>query len=127
MKPFFTAGFSYAQDDGLLQMAGLANDQFKTKQYLLLQKTVHPSDQDRRLGQDQVHITLNDQEHSTYGGIVQVLLNRDSLALRLIPKASHELGTQEDLMVGFAPDLPGLTCLSEVLRAMLSSSFHDQR
>ena len=127
MTPIFTADFSYVQDDGSVQMAGLADDQFKTKQCVLLQKTIRPSAQDRRVGQDQVHITVNDQEHSAYGGIKQVLLNRDNLVIRLSPKTSQELGTEEQFTVAFAPNLPGLDRLSDSLRAMLATSFFDQR
>src|SRR4051812_47643583 len=51
--------------------------------YLVLTRTLRPSEQDTRTGLDEVHIELNDQLHSSYGGVAfgSLLPNRIELAL----------------------------------------------
>ena len=47
-------------EDGVA-MLGFADDDINTTQYLLLQRTLEPDQQDRRLGMDKVHVELNSQ------------------------------------------------------------------
>jgi Immunity protein 10 len=55
-------------DNGCLTVGFRAADD----QYLLLSRSLHPSEQDRRLGLDGVHVELSDQGLSCYDGIAEV-------------------------------------------------------
>lgn len=57
--------FTGIEDDIIL--IGFADDEFDTKEHILLQKSLEADEQDIELGQDKVHITYIDELNSTYG------------------------------------------------------------
>ncbi|KUP20448.1 Imm10 family immunity protein [Paenibacillus sp. DMB5] len=102
----FTASFIYAQadDENDVLMIGFADDQYEPQEYILLQKTLHPDEQDLALGFDKIHITYNDESQSQYGGIEKVLLKPDSIEISLDEEAVEALDCEEAVVrVNFDP------------------------
>jgi hypothetical protein len=127
MSPLFIAGFCYSENNENVQMAGLADHQFETQAYILFQKTTHPTAQDREMGLDQVHVTVNDEAHSCYGGVNRVILQTGSLLMKISQVACKSLGTEEEIVVAIPPKVPGVDNLAEGLQKMLGSIFSDER
>jgi hypothetical protein len=75
---------------------------------------VKPDEQDKGLGLDQVHIELNDQRNSTYGGVATGALNTSYLEIFLNNRGSGNVGATR-ISVRF--DLPAerFTQLREVV------------
>ena len=122
----FIAKFAYTgESDGVL-MAGLADDQYETVDYLLFQKAIDPSAQDVELGHDQVHLTLNGGASSCYGGVESIRLVSSELKVRVDSSAAEVLGTEQDFVVSFDCRLEGLDELSLMLEKMFES-FVDER
>lgn len=122
----FIAGFAYAgESDGVL-MAGLADDQHETVNYLLFQRAVDPGAQDVELGQDEVYVTLNGGTSSCYGGIESISLVSNGLKVRVDSSTAETLGTEQDFVVSFDHRLEGLDAFSLMLGRMFES-FVDGR
>ncbi|MBD9468384.1 Imm10 family immunity protein [Pseudoxanthomonas sp. PXM01] len=122
----FIARFAYSgENDGVL-MAGLADDQYETRQYLLLQKASAPTKEDVELGQDDVHITLSEESCSAYAGIESIKMFANELRIELYQEAAEALGADRVFTVSFDPELDGLDELSTMLRRMCRS-FSDFR
>lgn len=102
----FTGNFIYAQadDENDVLMIGFADDQFEPQEYILLQKTMHPDEQDLALGFDKIHITYNDESQSQYGGIEKVLLKAGSIEIYLDEEAVEALDCEASAVrVNFDP------------------------
>lgn len=59
---------------GDAQIVGFADDAAMPNEYLVLQRPLHISDQDRNLGQDTYYFEISGQLDSGYGGIQQAIL-----------------------------------------------------
>jgi hypothetical protein len=89
----FKAKFvSFQNEDGIV-VVGFADDEFQTTQYVLLQRTLEPDEQDRKLGHDKVHVELDSQNRSGYGGIERIQMEGSALRFALNAKGSKFLGT----------------------------------
>ena len=127
MNPLFIAGFAYANDDGEVLMTGLADHQYETRNCILFQKTIHPTAQDKQLGLDDVHLTVNSQDRSCYGGVKQMILQSGLLLLRVSPEAAKALGTDQDIRIAIPKDLSGMDGVASSLQRMFTVAFSDQR
>lgn len=69
MNTIFKASFIYfgAEDETII--IGFADDEFETNDYLLLQKSLYLDDNQLF---NQIHITVNNQDRSEYGGILSI-------------------------------------------------------
>jgi len=72
--------FAGIEDDVI--MVGFADDEFNTKEHLLLQKALEFDEQDIALGHDKVHITYIDELYSSYGGIIKFELINDVIEIQ---------------------------------------------
>ncbi|WP_426445366.1 Imm10 family immunity protein [Paenibacillus sp. S-38] len=79
------AHFLYSNVDEEIDvvLVGFADQEFETKEYILLQRSTVSDDQDKALGLDKVHITLNREDCSDYCDIKEIKLRRDSLEIIL--------------------------------------------
>ena len=68
----FAAAIFHSQDDENVAMVGFADDRLNAKNFIILQRTLCPSEQDVALGHDAVHVTVCGQERSGYGGLTSV-------------------------------------------------------
>ena len=69
--------------------------------YLALSRSLAPTEQDRHLGHDQVHVEIDDQAFSAYGGVAFGTLAPSHLSLSLDPRSSASLRVAS-LVVSFA-------------------------
>ncbi|ULO09502.1 hypothetical protein H1230_12415 [Paenibacillus sp. 19GGS1-52] len=87
MNTEMNANFLYAQVDEEIDvlMIGFTDDEFDTKEYILLQKTLNSSEEDFEERFDKIHITYNDESQSLYGGILKFYfaLNRIEITLNV--------------------------------------------
>ena len=105
------AGFVYTQNDGEVAMVGFADAQYNTRAYVLLQKTLHPSDDDVARGWDDVHIMVNDEAQSAYGGVQQITLLDKRVLIQVSAATAEYLRTGEIISVNMENaqvDLGGL-------------------
>lgn len=96
------ANFLYAdsdEDNGI--MVGFADDQFDTKEHLLLQKSIVFDEKDKEMGFDKVYINYGDQKNATYGGILKFILKNGIARIYLESKAANELNTDEQIEIVF--------------------------
>lgn len=72
-------------------LLGFADSATDTSKYVMLQRSVELSEQDRNLGFDQPHIEIDDQSRSQYGGITRAELSDGRLLLLLDDNAKKTL------------------------------------
>jgi len=89
--------FAGIEDDVI--MVGFADDEFNTKEHLLLQKALEFDEQDIALGHDKVHITYIDELYSSYGGIIKFELINDVIEIQFDKDTAKKLHTEEQLKV----------------------------
>ena len=82
-------------------MLTFANDAVAPSQYVLLQRALNPSQQDKDLGQDRVHIQINAELNSGYGDISEASLDASGLSLRLSQETAARLRTDEHVEIRF--------------------------
>jgi len=99
MSTVLNCPHTYAQEEEGVLTIGFTDNVDQPSQYLLLQRSLTPSDQDKRLGHDRVHIELTDQGYSAYGGIWRVRLASDRLSLFLDEKMAQTLNCEAELEV----------------------------
>ena len=107
------------EDDAVLTVA-FADRPDQPTTYLLLQRLISPTEQDKRLGHDKVYIELNEQSHSAYGGIKQVQLRNNRLLLRLDDKTASLLDADQDLEVELRSDAKEVANLHAQLKRLFA-------
>jgi hypothetical protein len=92
-------------EDGVA-MLGFADDDINTTHYLLLQRTLEPNPEDRRLGMDQVHVELNSQIQSAYGNVEEARLRKRGVVFRLDPATAAKVSDGEaiDVTIDMTPE-----------------------
>jgi hypothetical protein len=110
------AGYVYTQNDGEVAIVGFADQQHETKAYVLLQRTLHPSSDDIRRGWDDVHITVDDQARSAYGGVKRITLLEKRVLIEVGPITAKHLGTAETISVNMADAKTDAGALAKMLR-----------
>lgn len=94
---------SIVEDDGVLIVA--FSDSLDTpSHWLMLQRTLHPSSQDVKLGFDSVHISSDRCEGGAYGDVEVRKLSHQELVLMLGEEVSRELGCEPRVVVEFSVD-----------------------
>ncbi|NEW04878.1 hypothetical protein GK047_02445 [Paenibacillus sp. SYP-B3998] len=106
MKTLLHANFLYAQIDEEIDvlMIGFADDEFDTQEYILLQKTLNPNEEDMEAGFDKVHITYNGESQSLYGGIKKFVVTRNRIEIILNEEASEILNSQAVIEINYDQD-----------------------
>ena len=112
----FSLPFVTLQNEDGVALLGFADDEFNTTQYLVLQRTVDATDQDRVLGQDKVHIQLN--ERSAYGDVEEAQLEAGRLLLRLDHATARQISDGETIEVAFG-GLMNLNSIASHLRLLI--------
>lgn len=110
----------FSADDSLASAAFLGPDQH----YLILTRSLDTTEQDRLLGQDQIHIELDDQIHSSYGGVAFGSLYSGRLELALNNCGSGDVGASM-IIVSFLMSADRFENLCEVTKLLFDghSSF----
>ena len=111
---------NFEEQDGVL-VVGFADDPLATSQYVLLQRTLHPSKQDLQLGMQGLHLEINGPDKSGYDAIDSISLMRDEAVLSLAPKLRSKTGI-EKIKIMFNVDDQRFKQLEEQLRMIVENS-----
>jgi len=123
----FIAKFAYAGVDGEVMMAGLADEEFDTRDYVLFRRSCHPGAADVALGHDRIHTEIGPNEGSAYGGIKSIELFSDYLKVEVELNAARSLGTGPELLVRFDPNLESIAQVAGMLERIAGDLFADRR
>ncbi len=127
MSALFTARYAYGNAEGQVLMAGLADDQFATTRYVLFSKTLNPTKADGRLGHDGLHIAIDDEQRSAYGGILAVNLTDEILEVILNDVTAQSLGTGRRVNILLDPSIGSLENFCHTMERMAPGLLTDQR
>ena len=105
------------QNENGVAMLGFADDEFNTTQYLLLQRTLEPDQQDRALGHDRVHVQLN--ERSAYGNVEEAQLRKQGISFWLDQVTAATVSNGEGIEIAFDVTAPRLKDMAEQLRLLI--------
>lgn len=93
------SNFVFAGIEDNVIMVGFADDEFNTKEHILLQKALEFDEQDISLGHDKVHITYIDEIYSSYGGIIKFELVNNVIKIEFDKDTAKKLHTEEQLEI----------------------------
>ena len=114
----FTASCITWQNENGVVLLGFADDEFNTTQYLLLQRTLGPDQQDRDLGMDRLYIELNDQARSAYGTVEEARLRMQGVTFRLDQATAATVSNGESIEIAFDVTAARLQEMAEQLRLL---------
>ena len=95
------AGFVYDSEDEDVILVGFADKEYQTERYVLLQRSKQISAEEEVLGQGEVHISVDDQDRSAYGGIEQLVLDQSGVRIRLDRDTAAMLATEDEILISF--------------------------
>jgi hypothetical protein len=119
----FTATFVTYQNENDTILLGFADSEFDTTNFLLLQRTLEPAQQDVALGLAGLHIQFN--ERFAYGKVESASLRSGGLTLRLDQATAAAISNGEDIEIKFAfPELR-IRELESQLRSLIEADQFD--
>jgi hypothetical protein len=123
MNTVLNANFLYAQIDEETDviMIGFADNEFDTKDYILLQKTLNPSEEDVEAGFDEVHIIYNDESQSLYGGISKFYFTPNRVEITLNEDATEILNSSPVIVINYVQENINVNEFHEYLLQMFSN------
>jgi hypothetical protein len=112
--------FLYAQVDNDIDviMVGFADDEYDTNEYILLQKSLVVDEQDMEYGFNKVHITYNNEEYSSYGGIKRLKITNGIVDIHLDQRTAKILDTDAHIQIKFPKDYSRLQEIKHYLKQM---------
>lgn len=114
---FEAKGISISEEYGVI-VVGLVDDESSPSQYVLLQRTLCPDEQDRELGHDRVHLQVNSESKSGYVDVEEAVLSRERLSLRFNQETAKIIGIDDAIEIRLAaPDMQ-LTDLEAACRKL---------
>lgn len=93
---------SISEDYGSVVL-GFVDDEQTPSIYVLLQRALEPSKQDRELGHDRVHLQVGESA-AGYCDFDKVILSQDGLSLSLTKEAAKQLDTDEAINIRLPPE-----------------------
>lgn len=121
MRRLDVSTVSVVEEHGVLTV-GFADHADSPRHWLLLQRMLKATKQDRDLGQDQLHLSNDVNGAGVYGGVIDASVSPNEVTLRLTGEARGRLKCDEELIVGIAGaqvDYPGLAdALKRVLHPL---------
>lgn len=97
MNYCFDATHIFAHDDGCMVMIGFADDEFEPSRFVILQKAHKYDDQDKKMGMDKIHIQVEDESRSKYGGINAVTISEVLIRVSLSDDTKSALSIDGDI------------------------------
>ncbi|MED3571404.1 Imm10 family immunity protein [Cytobacillus praedii] len=101
MSILLKASFVYCGIEDETLLIGFADDEFETKEYVLFQKSLCIEDIPIL---NMVHITLNSENRSEYGGILRIILSRKLISIFLSKETARSLGVNESIDIEYDID-----------------------
>lgn len=92
MTTLLKASFVYYGIEDETLLIGFADNEFETKEYVLFQKPLCMEDIPIL---NKVHITVNSQDRSEYGGIVRIIISRKLMSIFLSEETARSLGVND--------------------------------
>lgn len=102
----FNARHITNDDDGSTIAIGFADDEFSPSRFVLIQKSLNADERDRVMGFDKIHIQIEDESRSGYGGIIEVSMGHDRLTVFLDQAARAALKIDGDIEILVDPNHP---------------------
>lgn len=93
------SNFIFAGIEDNIILVGFADDEFNTKEHILLQKSLEVNEQDKMLGQDKVHITYIDELRSSYGRISKILIKDKTVIINVDKDTAEKLKIEEQMEI----------------------------
>lgn len=94
------ANHIFVQEDDLMKIISFADDEFSPSKFLILQKAAASNESERAMSVDKIHIQIEDESRSSYGGISAVRLSGENLVLSLDQEARPALQIEGDVEIG---------------------------
>ena len=126
MTTTLDAGYVYAMDDGEIVVVGFADREYETQQYVLLQRDKTASRDEQLLGHI-IHISVDDQSRSCYGGIRLLEVEADEVRIELDESCARELQTDVSIRIRFSADRARRAHLIEGLKGLFANSLTSLR
>ena len=82
-------------------LVGFADDKFKARDYLMLQRRFEDDEQDVALGMNTYHVERNGQEWSGYDGILAFELKRDRAKVTFTKDGAAKMGKVTEMEITF--------------------------
>lgn len=101
MSTLLKASFVYFGMEDETLLIGFADDEFETKEYVLLQKSLCIEDIPIL---SNVHITFNSEDRSEYGGIVKIIISRKLISIFLTKETARSLGVNDSIDIEYDID-----------------------
>jgi hypothetical protein len=114
----FLANYVFSQNDGTVVMVGFADQQHQTKDCVLLQRTLNPSKSDKARKWDDVHIMVNDESCSAYGGINELELWPDHVLIKLTSETAKQVQAGVSLRINLMARAANLAELRDMLKVL---------
>lgn len=106
----FNAHHIAVDTDGPTVVIGFADNEFSPSRCVLIQKSLKVDARDRAMGFDKVHIQIEDESRSGYGGIVEVSAGHDRLTVFLDQAARAALKIDGDIQISVDPNHSAFEC-----------------
>lgn len=101
MSTLLKASFVYFGIEDETLLIGFADNEFETKEYVLFQKSLCMEDIPIL---NKVHITLNSQDRSEYGGIGRIIISRKLMSIFLSEETARSLGVNDSIDIEYDID-----------------------
>jgi len=95
------AAFVYFGVEDETVLIGFADDEFETHEYVLFQKSLYVDDIPIL---NKVHITLNSENRSEYGGILKIKLSQKLISIYLSEETARSLGVDGSINIEYDID-----------------------
>lgn len=96
------------EGDDSAVVIGFADDEFSPSMLVLIQKSLKVDERDRTMGFDKVHIQIEDESRSGYGGIVEISAGHDRMTVFLDQASRAALKIDGDIEISVDPKHPAL-------------------
>lgn len=96
----FNANHIVVEQDEFMEMICFADDEFSPSKFVILQKSAVNNEDERAMGMDKIHIQVEDESRSTYGGISAARLIGGNLVFSLDKEAMQALQIEGDVEIG---------------------------
>lgn len=112
----------FFEEDEFLTMICFADDMNAPSKSVILQNSKEYDEQDRKLGMDKIHIQIEDQSRSLYGGIKQVSKNGEFISIELEDSAYDALNIDGDIRIEIDESQHNANAIVTSLKAMVESN-----
>ncbi len=125
MTYYIQATHIFSQDDGHLAIIGFSDDEFEPSKFIILQKTHEYDEQDKQLGMDKVHIQIEDESRSKYGGIKAISLSKGIINITLDDETKSILKVDGDIEIALDMNNPEIDNVVSSLKTLFEADGID--